>query len=295
MAKIFITGINGFIGSNLAILLKNSGHDIFGTSRSVRGDAGVFSCDLRKYSEISKLIATIDPDVIVHAAALSSVTSGEPIDYYETNVIGTENVLNSVSMLNHGVRFLYISTAGVYGNQGIPVLNENLAPKPVSHYAISKYAGECLVLGEFSRFNDVTVVRPFNIVGSGQKNGFIFPKIVSHFRQREPIIRLGNLDPVRDYLDIDSCCGYLSQIIFSAESYNQVVNLCSGVGTSVRQLIDILTEITGHRINVSIDPEFVRANEVWSLLGDTKKLRNICSDPIVSRSIEDVLKVMLKT
>jgi GDP-6-deoxy-D-talose 4-dehydrogenase len=93
------------------------------------------------------------------------------------------------------------------------------------------------------------------------------PKLVQHFAERKNSIRLGNLDPVRDYIDIETCCNIILELTFNAKTYGETINLCSGHGTSVRELLNTLESITGHEIEVIAAPEFIRKTEVWKLLG----------------------------
>lgn len=293
MAKIFITGINGFFGKNLASYLRGKGHEVTGGSRVADKHNGVEEFSLHSTENMYEAFSLHQPEVIIHTAALSSVTDGRKLDYYEVNTLGTENLLNSVDKTKKRTRFIYVSTAGIYGNQATDVLHEELVPNPVSHYGISKFSAECLVRAEFAQRHDVTVIRPFNIIGNGQKSGFIFPKIVHHFKNKLDVIRLGNIEPRRDYLDVESCCNYTDQLIFNPQAYGVAVNLCSGHSTSVRELIDAMVKITSHNINIEVASEFVRANEVWSLRGSDLLLKKLCKEPVALKPIEDVLKTML--
>lgn len=293
MAKIFITGVSGFFGGNLASYLRRKGHEVAGGSRTTNKERGIDAFDLGSVDGMYQVLALHQPDIIIHAAALSSVTDGCTLDYYQVNTLGTENLLNAVDRLQKRIRFIYISTAGVYGSQATEILHEDLVPNPVSHYGISKYAAECLVRAEFSKRHDVMVIRPFNIIGVGQKLGFIFPKIVRHFKNRMDVIRLGNLEPRRDYLDVESCCNYTYQLISNPKAYGAVVNMCSNHGTSVRQLVDTMVKITKHPINIEVAPEFVRTNEVWSLVGSDVLLKKLCGEPVALNPIESVLEAMI--
>lgn len=291
MAKIFITGISGFVGKELARQFIEDGHTVSGTSFRSKNNVHV-TCDLRKLEDISAALAYAQPDVIIHAAALSSVTCGSTMDYYENNVLATENLISAVDCLGGRKRLIFISTAGVYGNQPVDVLSEDLNPLPVSHYGMSKFVCERL-MAVACESHDVTVIRPFNIIGMGQNTGFIIPKLVQHFAERKPSIRLGNLDPVRDYLDIQTCATIIKQLTMNANANGETINVCAGMGTSVRELLSILTELTGHSIEVIAAPEFIRKSEVWCLLGSTAKLSNILQSSVAPRSIRAVLEEML--
>ncbi|MBN3724962.1 NAD-dependent epimerase/dehydratase family protein [Burkholderia sp. Ac-20379] len=291
MASILITGISGFIGRYLAKHLQSQGHDVIGTT--MQGMDGQRVCDLRDRDQLDAVLRDTDPDVVIHLAALSSVTEGKTLQYYETNLIGTENLLQGLDAIGRRRRLIFVSTAGVYGNQPTGVLSEDLTPLPVSHYGISKYAAERLVFN-FSDRHDITVTRPFNVIGVGQNGNFVVPKLVRHFAERAASIRLGRLDPVRDYIDVHSTCDIFARLIGEPKAIGATVNICSGRGTSVRELLDILVRVSGHEMEVISAPEFIRANEVFSLLGDTTRLDALLPQRHALMPVEEVIRGMLK-
>jgi GDP-6-deoxy-D-talose 4-dehydrogenase len=291
LAKVFITGISGFIGSELARQMALEDHLVKGSSLTARIKTHI-KCDIRKSSEILAAIASADPDIIIHTAALSSVTRGQTMDYYETNVLGTENVISAVDALGGRRRLIFVSTAAVYGNQKVEVLTEDLRPLPVSHYGMSKLVCERMIANA-SENHDITIVRPFNILGPGQDVNFIVPKLVQHFFDRKLTIRLGHLDPVRDYIDVQSCCNMIAQLSLNPQAIGETVNLCSGRGTSVRALLSELSELTQHSIKVIAAPEFTRKFEVWRLLGGVEKLHTLLPHIVKLRPFREVLLEML--
>ncbi|MBN3746218.1 NAD-dependent epimerase/dehydratase family protein [Burkholderia sp. Se-20373] len=290
MASILVTGATGFVGRHLVHQLKELGHTVVGTT--TRGGDGAEVCDLRDRDRVHEVVRAADPEVVIHLAALSSVTQGATLEYYETNLVGTENLMQAVDSLGSRRRFIFVSTAGVYGNQKTSLLSEDLVPLPVSHYGISKFACE-RVVSNFGDRHDITIARPFNLIGVGQSSSFIVPKLVRHFARREPSIRLGRLEPVRDYIDVHSCCDILASLIGQDASYGEVVNICSGRGTSVQELLDVIADICGHKIEVVAAPEFMRANEVFRLLGSTEKLDRLLPDRRPLQPITDVMREML--
>jgi GDP-6-deoxy-D-talose 4-dehydrogenase len=291
MANIFITGISGFIGSELARQMALAGHTVTGSSFT-GGSKNHFKCDIRKSEEILAVIEGAQPEIVIHAAALSSVTLGRTMDYYESNVLGTENVIAAVNALGGRRRLVFISTAGVYGNQKEEVLTEDLPPLPVSHYGMSKLVCERM-LANVADAHDITIIRPFNIIGAGQNKSFIVPKLVQHFAERKHSVRLGNLDPVRDYIDVQTCCNIIAQLTMAPAAYGETVNLCAGTGTSVRDLLAVLSDLTQHSIEVIPAPEFMRKSEVWRLLGGATKLHRLLPQQISPRPFKDVLAEML--
>ena len=273
MKKVLLTGSSGFIGTKLQEILMQRGYKIFGVSS--QPSRSEYVCDLRQKESVEKLLVSTSPDIVVHAAALSSVTRGSVIEYYESNVLATDNIISSLRLLGGRKRIIFLSSAAVYGNQpGIEFLTENLCPKPISHYGLSKYVCERILINSMVE-HDITIVRPFNLVGNGQNSEFIIPKIIEHFVRGEKEIRLGNLKPTRDFIDLDIASRMICDLIDMPKSIGEIFNLCSGHGYSVQDLIDYMVEITGREIKVIADPAFVRKSEVWRLHGSVEKLIKI--------------------
>lgn len=293
MLRVFITGILGFIGQHLARQMRAEGHLVTGTTFNVN-DAEHVHCDIRNPEEIRIAVAEANPDIIIHLAAISSVTLGKTLEYYECNVVGTENVIAAVKAMDGRRRLVFVSSAAVYGNQPVDVLTEDLQPLPVSHYGMSKFVCERMLANDIEHI-DYTIIRPFNFIGEGQSDNFIVPKLINHFVERAPSIKLGNLVPVRDYLDVQTACEIISDLATSPKAIGETVNLCSGVGTSVRELLDILIKLTGHEIEVIADPKFFRKSEVWRLLGSPAKLHRLRSGVNKPRDLESIISQILDT
>lgn len=292
MARILLSGATGFLGRHLFKHLGAMGHEMFGTSNRPQVDAPIFYCDIRDPLAIEAIFRLVRPEIVIHCAAISSVTSSAAQDYYCVNTVGTENFINASLALPGRMRFMFVSTAGVYGNQDTHRLHENLCPKPVHHYGMSKFCAE-RVLANYADLLDYTIVRPFNIIGEGQSGEFIMPKLVNAFHKRMPVIRLGNIEVFRDYIDVSDACELIARLTFNPAAIGEVSNLCTGKPVSIRQLLAMLSRITGHEIRAEVDQAFVRKNEVWRLLGDASKLANLTGGHTEGLGIEDALRRML--
>lgn len=291
MARILVTGATGFVGSYVYDLLRQDGHEVYGTTKS-KPSENIIHCNINEESETSDLVNTIKPEAIIHSAAISSVTSSSSYEYYLSNTIGTENLLKATSSLQKKIRFVFLSTAGVYGNQNTGSLSESLCPKPVHHYGMSKFCCERMILN-FSDTIDYTILRPFNIIGAGQSPDFIVPKLSRAFARRDPVLRLGNIDVYRDYIDIAEAAAIIRHIMFSKDSIGETYNLCSGIPVSLKELLTLFGKLTGHDIKIEVAPEFVRKNEIWRLIGDTAKLKSLIGDAIPPVPIEQSLRRIL--
>jgi nucleoside-diphosphate-sugar epimerase len=290
--KILITGASGFVGRYILNYYKKTKCEAIGTTSGADSE-NLIVCDIADYRQVSDVIFRTMPDTIIHCAALSSVMLGEPSDYYITNVIGTENILRSLkSSVNKKVRFIFISTAGVYGNQPVDCLHENLCPMPVHHYGMSKFCAERVVMN-FEDVVDYTIVRPFNIIGKGQHSEFIVPKLANAFMSRQEYVELGNIDVYRDYMDVESACEAITKLEMAKISFGETVNLCTGRATSLRQLIEEFEKISGHSMEIRTNNKFVRNNEVWKLIGSADKLNKLLGGQIRSTDVGAVLRDML--
>ncbi len=274
MKKILLTGASGFIGNYLFNQLIDDGYEVIGIAN--KNNNGIFiQCNLTDKTEVFSLVTSVNPDIIIHCAALSSVTQGQTLDYYQLNVVASENLFQAIENLSGPKRrVILLSTAGVYGNQEVECLTEDLNPKPVSHYGLSKYVCERMLLN-FSDKHNISILRPFNVIGHGQSEGFIIPKLVKHFHEKASSIELGNIQTYRDYIDVETTCKVISSLINETKSYNEIINICSGQATSLTELLDTLTNITGHEIQVILSAKYIRKNEVWTLIGSTSKLNSM--------------------
>jgi nucleoside-diphosphate-sugar epimerase len=299
--RILVTGGGGFIGRHLVRELSERGHEVASTTLSTLTPYGrvavpdvvrSFSADLDDVARLTEIVAETRPECVVHLAGVALVTHPEKIEFYRTNVLGTENLLEAVvARAAPGSHVILASTAGVYGNQGGELLAETQEPTPANHYSMSKLVMEH-VARQFQDRLRIRIVRPFNIIGYGQSEAFLVPKLVRHYVERTPRVALGNIEPLRDYVDIRDCVRIVSDLTALPPERFDVVNLCSGRGTSVKQVFEMLADITGHRPALDIDPQLVRANEVWRMVGSDAKLRSIVGRSAVA-TLRDTLTSML--
>jgi GDP-6-deoxy-D-talose 4-dehydrogenase len=268
-----LTGAGGFTGRYMNAALRRRGYAVAGLESS-----GSSPCDLTNAKETLQAVRAAKPDVVVHLAAVSFVGHGNAEDFYRVNVFGTLNLLEALAQLKSPPRRILIaSSANVYGTPPIEVLDETVCPQPVNHYGSSKLAMEHIVRTWFDRL-PIVITRPFNYTGPGQPDHFLIPKIVRHFRQRTPVIELGNIHVSRDFSDIeDVVAAYVALLESNVRS--EIVNLCSGRGTALLEVIHTMNELAGYEIEVRVNPQFVRANEVPRLVGSNAKLRSLVQLP----------------
>jgi len=272
--RALITGIQGFTGRYMAAELAAQGCEVVGMGSQPSEDADYYQVDLTDLAGLSKLLADIQPDIVVHLAALAFVGHGAAEAFYQVNLIGTRNLLEAIAACGKRPEsVLLASSANVYGNASSGMLNEGTAPAPANDYAVSKLAMEYMASLWFGRL-PIIVTRPFNYTGVGQADNFLLPKIVKHFREKADKIELGNLDVWRDFSDVRSLVAAYRGLL-EAKPFGQFVNVSSGKTHSLREVIDMCRTITGHDLAVEVNPAFVRANEVKTLCGDNSRLKEL--------------------
>lgn len=291
MKKVLITGIDSFTGIHLSSYLENSGYDVYGTSLN-KSDKKKYICDITKKDDIVKVLNQIKPDYLIHLSGISFAAHGNNEDFYKVNTIGTTNILDAFLDLNlNPKKIILASSATVYGNQGLEVLDESLCPMPANHYGASKYSMECLAKGYFEKL-PIIITRPFNYTGVGQAEQFLIPKIVKHFKEKKDVIELGNLHVEREFNDISFTCEVYKKLLES-QSKNEVVNIASNRGIKLLDVISMMNNMVNYEIKVEVNPEFVRKDEIKSLTGSNAKLFSLIEN-VEQKDFKQTLKEMLE-
>jgi nucleoside-diphosphate-sugar epimerase len=289
--RALITGIQGFTGRYMAAELKANGYEVIGLGSQPSDEPGYHQVDLADGAALRELLATIQPDVVVHLAALAFVGHGAADAFYRVNLIGTLHLLEAIDACGKELDcVLLASSANVYGNASAGLLSESTPPAPANDYAVSKLAMEYMASLWHNRL-PIVITRPFNYTGVGQEDNFLLPKIVSHFRQCVDKIQLGNLDVSRDFSDVRAVVKAYRGLI-EARPLGQTVNVSSGNSHSLREVIEMCVAFTGHQIEVEVNPAFVRANEVKILCGDNSRLVELVKGWQTPR-LEETLSWML--
>ena len=270
MGRVLVTGLRSFTGPYLARALAQAGHEVLGAD-----EASGF--DLRQPATLAAALAAARPDYVVHLAALSAVTHANAAELYAVNTVGTANLLEAIAQAAPRVRkVLLASSANVYGNSEADPIDEQVPPAPVNHYACSKLAMEFIARTWFERL-PILIVRPFNYTGPGQTESFLIPKLVAHYAGRRPVLELGNIEVERDFSDVRMVADAYLRLLASGAA-GTIVNVCFGVGRSLRAVLAELKAITGHEPELRVAQHLVRRAEVRRLVGSNRKLREIIGD-----------------
>ena len=271
MARLLLTGGCGFIGANLAPMLRSRGHEVRILDNLSRGKVEflddpaayeIVQADIRDPAALAEACA--GREAVVHLAAYGSVVESvaAPVENFRINVEGTFNVLDAAR--NAGVkRVVFASTGGALIGNATPPVNERAVPRPISPYGASKLAGEgyCCAFAEAYDMS-VTALRFANVIGpiSWHKKGAVtafFKAIMSG----EPIRIFGDGSATRDFLYVEDLCrGIVAGLEAALPRFN-VFHLASGRETSVRELAEIARRVGG-KPDHPIVHDLKRAGEV---------------------------------
>lgn len=294
MQTCLVTGGSGFTGRYLIAHLKRQGHRVVALASQPCGADETHHIDLNDSAALRELITRVLPQQVYHLAALSFVGHDKPLDFYRVNVLGTETLLQALTLLSAPPRVLLCSSANVYGANAQAVINEQVLPAPVNHYANSKLAMEHTAQ-TYAECFPMIVVRPFNYTGPGQAAHFLVPKIVHHIKQRASVIELGNIDVSRDFSDIRDIVRIYCQLISewpAQAASGSIVNVGSGEAVSLKMLIQKLEMLAQHSLEIKVNPAFVRSNEIPELKACTQRL-NEWAPGLKRHSLDQTLADML--
>lgn len=273
--RALITGIAGFTGRYMAKQLAANGYEVYGLAQDstpVPHASRVYISDLLSKESLNIAVAQVEPDVVVHLAAIAFVAHGNVEEIYRTNVVGTRNLLEVLTVVVPSCsQVLIASSANVYGNTALESISEDVLLSPPNDYAISKLAMEHVAQLFYDRL-PIVLVRPFNYTGVGQSVSFLIPKIVHHIQQRAPVIELGNLEVARDFSDVRVVVQYYQRLLECSQAAGRVFNVCSSTTYTLNQVLNMLRALSHHSFEVRVNPSFVRANEVRLLRGNRERL-----------------------
>ena len=290
--RVLITGITGLIGSHLAdYLLGLGGVEVTGFKRWRSPDRNIrhlgervrlLEGDIEDAFSVAAAIEQARPDRIFHLAAQSYPRESwaAPAVTLQANVIGTLNVLEAARRTVPDAKIHLAGSAAAYGlirPDEVPIV-EDRPLRPVSPYGVSKAAQEMLGYQAFQSYGQqVYLTRSFIHIGPRQDAR---PAAQTFARQiaeaeaglRPPVIAVGNLDPRRDFLDVEDVVQALWALL-DRGSPGEVYNLCSGQAPSIRELLEIYLKLARSEVEVREDPGRLRPADEPILLGDNSKLR----------------------
>jgi dTDP-glucose 4,6-dehydratase len=289
--RVLVTGAAGFIGSHLVELLIQEGYKVrafvhYNSSgrwpnleqlpNDIQQSIEIFPGDVCDPRIVAQAISGCE--WVFHLASLIAIPYSylAPASYVQTNVIGTLNVLEGCR--SHNVeRLIQASTSETYGSAQYVPIDERHPLVGQSPYSATKIGADKLAESFWLSFKTpVAVLRPFNTYGPRQSQRALIPTIISQALMGDTV-SLGNLDPVRDLTFVtDTVRGFLA-VARSSKTVGELVNLGVGSGITVRELVERVGGLLGHKLKIQQAPERVRpkGSEVTRLISDNRKARSL--------------------
>jgi UDP-glucose 4-epimerase len=274
--KVLVAGGAGYIGSNMTFMLAQSGHEpvvydnLSKSHLQAVKDATFVRGDLADYDLIVQTLKKYDIEAVMHFAAFIEVGESMdfPLKYYQNNFCNTHNLLNAMEQVGVN-KFVFSSTAAVYGMPEIVPITEDAPKIPINPYGQSKLAVEnlCHFQSQTGKLN-YAALRYFNACGAGQNGtlgedhspeSHLIPLIIQAAMGKRQDIKIFGTDYptpdgtcIRDYIHIEDLCkAHLLALEKLSEKSELVYNLGNGKGYSVRQVIDTVKKVSGKDFKVT--------------------------------------------
>ena len=297
---VLITGVNGFIGSHLARIIKSDkpNMSIVGIDRVITsGNIGILQqqVDLLDREAVAHVVQTTQPDYIFHLAGV--IYSSDLQELYNGNVLTTVNLLEAVKAVKKHVRAIIPGSAAEYGSiasADLP-LTENHLPNPVSLYGVAKAFQTTVARFYATQGVDVQVGRVFNVIGRGMPEGLSIGSFASQLGKISrgdlpPRLEVGNLKPKRDFVAVEDICRAFICMAEKGRS-GEISNICSGKSISMEDLLRVMIAKSKLNVEITVDPNRVKGADINDIYGDNSKLVSIgwkATVPI-EKSIEQIM------
>ena len=280
--RVFITGIEGFVGRHLAVLLRAAGHEVAGSALSGGDGDELVELDVRDQDQVDRTIGAARPEVVFHLAGEASVSVSfhRPVETFEVNAAGALHVLEACRR-TAAARVVLVTSCEVYGDldPAAGPVPETRAMAPISPYGGSK-ADQDLLGEQYARtFGlDVVRVRSFPHTGPGQAEPYLFPSVARRIAEAEAgrgpaTVTVGNVDVVRDLLDVrDVARAYL--LVMERGRAGEAYNVCGGRGRILRENLEELCGLARVPVKLEVDRSKRRPADTAWMVGDPSKLES---------------------
>ena len=294
MAKVLVTGADGFIGSHLTETLVKQGHQVrafvyynsFNTwgwldsiDKKILSQIEIFTGDVRDPNGVRTAMKNCE--YVYHLAALIGIPYSyhSPDTYVDTNIKGTLNILQAARDLEIS-KVVHTSTSEVYGTANYVPINETHPLQGQSPYSASKIGADQMAISFYNSFQlPVSIARPFNTYGPRQSARAVIPSIIIQLANGSTDLKLGSLSPTRDFNFVsDTVNGFIS-IAESEKSIGQVINIGSGFEVSIGETAKMIAKIMKHDIKIELEeqrlrPENSEVQRLWACNKKAKELLN---------------------
>ncbi len=288
--RVLITGANGFVGPHVVKELQSAcGADVEIVATSKNEDShpaigGIEALDVTDVNAARTAIVRHRPSHVIHLAALAAPSDAlaDPQNAWRIHVQGALHMAHAILDAAPDCWFIHIGSGLVYGESaksGLP-LDETALLAPVDDYAVTKAAAD-LALGALAQRGLKSLrLRPFNHTGPGQTEAFVVAAFAAQIARIEagmasPVIRVGNLDAERDFLDVRDVAKAYTLAVRKSDTLkpNTILNIASGIPRRISDVLDWFLRHSRMKIAVEQDPERVRPSDLPRIVGDAERAR----------------------
>ena len=305
MKKCLVTGCSGFIGSHLADFLIDKGLIVVGTTfqdsgaiEHIREKATFVNCDFRERDNVTEVVRQANPDYVFHLAAQSLVVPSweDAENTFKANIFGTLYLLEAIKNQDINPVIVIACSSAEYGfttESEIPI-KESKEFRPVSPYGVSKIGTDYLAYLYWKVQNmHIIRIRPFNVTGPRKlfdATSDFARGIVEIERGQKQSLQVGNLEPVRDILDIRDAVRAM-WLLAEQGIPGEVYNICSGKGYRIAQILEQLISLSKVKVDVHKNNNKMRPLDEPVYVGDNSKLCNLGWKPEIplEQTLRDTL------
>lgn len=291
--RVIVTGAEGFVGPHVVDVLANpeAQLDLLLTARSSGAVARGRRCvelDVTDPAAVCALVSDFKPTHVVHLAGMAAATDAtrDPDQAWQVNLHGTLNIARALAAYASKASLIFAGSGLAYGRSGKSgaPLDESSAMAPSDEYGATKAAAD-LALGAFAARGLRTIrFRPFNHTGPGQSEAFVVPGFAMQIARIEagqsaPIMRVGNLEAERDFLDVRDVARAYAAAVYRATAIGPgtILNLASGKPRRICDILNALLSLSHVSITIEQDPNRMRASDVPRIVGDASRAQNVLS------------------
>ncbi|MDD2877676.1 MAG: GDP-mannose 4,6-dehydratase [Acidiphilium sp.] len=279
--RILLTGASGFVAGHLVPRLRQA----FPASELILCGAGHEALDISDDAAVQNLVARVQPEACVHLAAISAVPEARkhPDLAWQVNLHGSLSLGRALLAHAPACTLLYVSSAEIYGRSftaGI-ALDETAPAAPMNTYAATKAAADLALGAMVGEGLKVIRVRPFNHTGPGQSADFAVPAFARQIAriqagQQTPVLNVGALDPLRDFLDVRDVCDAYVACLRRAETLppGSIFNIASGMPRRIGDVLARCLELAGVQATIATGTALLRPSEIPTASGNAARARD---------------------
>jgi len=278
-----VLGADGFVGRHLVRHLSERGDKVIAVGGPMSREGNSLGLDVLDRTQVRETVSRAGPEVIYHLAAVSFGPSARDAFAHavDVTVVGTANVLEAAAACTPRPVVFVPGSSEAYGAPpDDATLSEELPLRPTNPYGVTKAAQEAIMLN-YGRVEGIStiVTRTFNSIGTGQRDPFVVPSFARQLAEirrglRAPKMTVGDLTRIRDFTDVrDTVAAY--RMLVDQRIHGRPVNVASGKGVAIGDLLATLIDMSGLEVSVEVDPALIRNNDPPRLVGDPSLLQRL--------------------